>query len=318
MTIANNKKKVAVVVPSFNHARYVGSCIRSIIKQSYPPSHLLVIDDGSTDDSPKIISANLKECPFPAELVVKENRGLCATLNQALSLTKGDYFAYLSSDDLWLDGFLAARLQLLHNRPDAVLGYGHAYLIDEDNHIVDSTADWADYEDGNVRAMLLRTIAPMSPTVLYVRSAVEQFGWNEKSRLEDYELYLKLSSVGEFAFDNQILSAWRAHDTNTSWDQQLMLDEHLKALDELAPQLGLSLEELDQLKRQISFRRAEDFLRVGDKRTASKLMIQNFDPASPAVLARLAARMLLPGKVIQTRRQRRKNQNRKRFGKIEM
>ena len=318
MTISNNKKKVTVVVPSYNHARFVGSCIRSIIKQSDPPSELLVIDDGSTDDSPKIISATLKECPFPAELVVRENRGLCATLNQALTLTNGDYFAYLSSDDLWLDGFLAARLPLLNNRPHAVLAYGHTYLIDENNHIVDSTADWADYEDGNVRAMLLRTIAPMSPTVLYVRSAVEQFGWNEKSKLEDYELYLKLSSVGEFAFDAQVLSAWRAHDTNTSWDQQLMLDEHLKALEELAPQLGLNLAEVDQLKRQISFRRAEDFLRVGDKRTATKLIIQNFDPTSPAILARLAARMLLPRDIVQTRRQRKQSQNRKRFGKIEM
>lgn len=318
MTIAADKKKVAVVVPSYNHARFVGSCIRSIIKQSYPPSKLLVIDDGSTDDSTKIISAALKECPFPAELVVRENRGLCATLNQALSLTNGDYFAYLSSDDLWLDSFLSARLRLLNDRANAVLAYGHTYFVDQDNQIVDSTADWADYEDGNVRAMLLRTIAPMSPTVLYVRSAVEQFGWNEKSKLEDYELYLKLSSVGDFAFDPQVLSAWRAHETNTSWDQQLMLDEHLKALEELAPQLGLSLEELDQLKRQISFRRAEDFLRVGDKRTASKLMIQNFDPASPVVLARLAARMLLPRDVIQTRRQRKQGQNKKRFGKIEM
>lgn len=317
MTIAKNKK-VAVVVPSYNHARFVGSCIRSIIKQSYQPSQLLVIDDGSKDDSPKIISAALKKCPFPAELVVRENRGLCATLNQALSLTKGDYFAYLSSDDLWLDEFLAARLRLLHHRQEAVLAYGHTFLIDEENHIVDSTADWADYEDGNVRTMLLRTIAPMSPTVLYVRSAVEQFGWNEKSKLEDYELYLKLSSVGEFAFDAKVLSAWRLHDTNTSWNQQLMLDEHLKALDELSPQLGLNLEELAQLKRQISFRRAEDFLRVGDKKTASKLIIQNFDPTSPAVLARLAARMLLPRKVVETRRQKRQDQNRKRFGKLEI
>jgi alpha-1,3-rhamnosyltransferase len=318
MTNAQGEGSISVVVPSHNHAQFVGTCLRSIIKQSHAPNELLVIDDGSTDDSPRIISAVLDNCPFPAELIVRENRGLCATLNQALSLTRADYFAYLSSDDLWLQSFLQARLRLLRNRPNAVLAYGHAFLIDEDNEIVDRTLDWADYQDGDVRSMLLQTTAPMSPTVVYVRAAVERFGWNEKSKLEDFELYLKLSSIGEFAFDPEVLSAWRAHETNTSWNQQLMLDEHLRALKQMAPQLKLSVEELRQLECRISFRRAEDFLRVGDKKTASKLIRQNFDAATPAILARLAARMLLPRPIVQARRERKHTQNKRRFGKIEI
>ena len=318
MTISPNKSSVSVVVPSYNHAQFIGSCLRSIIKQSLPPLELIVIDDGSVDGSPQMIEEILKTCPFRSELIARENRGLCATLNQGLALTKGDYFAYLASDDIWLPQFLAARVELLSRRQNAVLAYGHAYLIDAQNNIVDSSADWADYTDGDARSMLLRTTAPMSPTVVYRREALVQCGWNEATKLEDFELYLKLCLKGEFAFDARVLSAWRWHDANTSWNQQLMLNEHLKALEELAPQLGLGLDELEQLKRQISFRRAEDFLRVGDKRTASKLVVQNFDPSSPAMLARLAARMLLPRQVVEARRQKRQGQNRKRFGKIEI
>jgi alpha-1,3-rhamnosyltransferase len=319
MTIVPNNAtgRVSVVVPSYNHARFVASCLRSIIKQSNPPAELLVIDDGSTDASPNIIAPVLNECPFPAELIVRENRGLCATLNQGLALTKGDYFSYLSSDDLWLADFLQARTTLLDSRRDAVLAYGHAYFVDEENNIIDSTADWAHYEDGDVRSMLLKTIAPMSPTVLHRRRALERFGWNEGSRLEDYELYLRLSSVGKFAFDSRIFSAWRLHEANASWNQRMMLEEHLSALRQMGPTLGLTNNELRKLEREVSFRRAEDFMRVGDKKSANRLLLENIGAASsPRLLARLAARLLLPYGLAKNRQEKKRRRKTEQFGKL--
>src|SRR6476620_4818697 len=134
-----NDPPVSVVVPSYNHAQFVASCLRSIIRQTQPPEKLLVIDDGSKDDSVRVIDSVLKECTFPSELIVRGNRGLSATLNQGLELTGGDYFAYLSSDDVWLNNFLAARTKLLRNRPTAVIAYGNSYLFDEQNTVVDCT-----------------------------------------------------------------------------------------------------------------------------------------------------------------------------------
>src|SRR4051794_16332357 len=104
---------VFVCVPSFNHAPFVETCLRSIISQTHRPRKLLVIDDGSSDESPKLIETVLKECSFDAELIARDNRGLCRTLNQALELSDGEYFAYLGSDDLWLRDFLAARVEML-------------------------------------------------------------------------------------------------------------------------------------------------------------------------------------------------------------
>src|SRR4030095_11757387 len=233
---------VSVVVPSCNHARFIEAALRSIIKQSLPPAELIVIDDGSSDESPRIIERVLSDCPFHCELVTRENYGLCATLNEGFERTSGDYFAYLGSDDLWLPDFLKARVGLLQSRAKAVLAYGHAYYIDDENRIIDSTAEWAHYADGDARDMLLQTIGPMSPTVLYRRVALEQQRWNEEAKLEDYDLYLRLSAEGEFAFDPQILAAWRRHDSNVSWDQKLMLEEQLKAQAEAAVRFGFSKE----------------------------------------------------------------------------
>src|SRR5205807_8854894 len=115
--------------------------------------------------------------------MVRPNRGLCATLNEGLAKTSGEFFAYLGSDDLWLPEFLAARVAMLATRPSAALVYGHAFLIDSQNHIIDCTRDWANYVDGNAREMLLReTIAPMSPTVVYRRSILERHSWTEDAQ----------------------------------------------------------------------------------------------------------------------------------------
>jgi alpha-1,3-rhamnosyltransferase len=313
-----NEPSVSVVVPSYNHAQFISSCLRSIIKQTHPPTKLLVIDDGSTDDSPRVIESVLKECAFPSELIAQENRGLSATLNQGLKLTGGDFFAYLSSDDVWLDNFLAARIKLLPNRPTAVLAYGHSYLIDEQNRVVDCTADWAHYKDGDVREMLQQTTAPMSPTVLYKRAPLVRHGWNEGARLEDYELYLKLSVDGEFAFDPQVLSGWRVHKTNTSRDQEMMLDEHLKALRRVALELGLDGQQLETLISQISFNRAEDFLRLGDKKRAVQLAFRNLKGVSPARMLRVLTRLALPYSAVSWWRQRRRHATMQQYDRLDV
>ena len=78
---------VSVVVPSYNHAQFIEATLRSIMKQTLAPAQLLVIDDGSSDESPAIIERVLNDCPFPCELIARNNRGLCATLNEGFERT---------------------------------------------------------------------------------------------------------------------------------------------------------------------------------------------------------------------------------------
>jgi alpha-1,3-rhamnosyltransferase len=310
--------RISVVVPSYNHASYVEWSLRSILNQSLAPSELLVIDDGSIDDSPGIIDRVLHECSFPCELIVRSNRGLCATLNEGLVKTSGQYFAYLGSDDLWLPNFLAARLALLEKRPQAVLAYGHAFLIDAQNRITDCTQDWADYTDGDVRSMLLlENVAPMSPTVVYRRTALQRRGWNERAQLEDYELYLLLSADGEFAFDPRVLSAWRQHGTNTSRDYVWMIEARLAAQRDVADQLSLSANELRRSQRALEFAAAEDFLRLGQKREALRHLRRGLTGAPSAIgIARAFLRLTIPGALMKWRNRRKQTRAQERYGSL--
>ena len=309
---------VAVVVPSYNHARFVEKALRSIFQQTHTPAELVVIDDGSSDNSPQIIERVLKDAPCSCAFVVRANRGLAATLNEGFArTTRGRYFAYLGSDDLWLPEFLAARVSLLDARPRAVVAYGHAYSIDERERIIDCTTDWARYVDGDVRRMLLSTLAPLSPTVVYRRAALARHLWNEQARLEDYELYLRLSAEGEFAFDARILSAWRQHDYNTSRNLALMLDERLKAQARAAAQLGLSARELSRYQSFARFRSAQEFMRQGHKLMALKLLLTNLRGIPSATeAARLAAGLVVPHTLLRRRRARQRERASSRYGSL--
>jgi glycosyltransferase involved in cell wall biosynthesis len=108
---------VSVVVPSHDHARYVGAALDSVFRQTYRNIELIVIDDGSTDESPAVIRAALRDCPFPSWFVARENRGAHATINEAVALASGQYVNVLNSDD----GFAPERIAAM---VDAVAAVG--------------------------------------------------------------------------------------------------------------------------------------------------------------------------------------------------
>ncbi|MCA1816338.1 MAG: glycosyltransferase family 2 protein, partial [Acidobacteria bacterium] len=294
---------------SFNHARFVERTLRSVFAQTHAPAHLVVIDDGSRDDSARVAGRALASCPFPCELVARENRGLAATLNEGLSRAAASrYFAYLGSDDLWTPEFLRERVGLLERRERAVVAYGHCLYVDAEDRVFDSTEDWARYADGDARAMLWRGIGPHSPTVVYRRAAVGRYGWNERARLEDYELYLLLAEDGEFAFDARALAAWRVHGENTSRDADFMRREWLAAQRRVAARIGMTDEKLARAQRAIEWNCAEHFARRGEKAKAVRLLYHGWRGVpSPSAAAKMLLRFAAPQALVERRARRRRS-----------
>lgn len=297
--------EISVVVPSFNHSRFIERTLRSIFAQTAPIGKLLVIDDGSADDSVSVIERVLKDAPFDAELKARENRGLSATLNEGFAATEGEYFAYIGSDDLWRSVFVGEQTRLLDQRPDAVLAFSHAYLIDEDDNIIDRTDNWTAFADGDMLPLLLRGQVFSSPGVVYRRSALERHSWNEDSILEDYELYLKLSAEGGFARNTQLLCGWRQHGSNVSRDFPRMLNEWIDAQNRAASALPLTRAELDRLQAELRFDSVAGFVRAGRRAEARKLFRENLSGArSAAQVLGMAARLLVPKTIFDANRKR--------------
>lgn len=312
------ESRVSVFVPCYNHGPYVERCLRSIFAQTLAPKHLLVIDDGSTDDSKNVIERVLLDCPFPAKLISRENRGLCATLNEGIEHMDAEYFAYIGSDDIWLPDFLEERQKLLDSRPKAVLAYGDAYLLDAQDNVIESTVDWSpEYRDGDALPMLLRFCVPINSSVFYRRSALDKRRWNEESKLEDYELYLKLAHDGEFAYDPRIFSAWRMHGNNVSGDLELMLDEVLASQARVAKMAGWDADRLSGIQKHVRFLFAEYFLRRGLRRKAVGLFIRSFSAApSRKSIIKVFVQLLVPQFLLQFRVNRNRRKTTERLGAV--
>lgn len=309
--------EITVVVPSYNHAAFVTRTLRSIFAQTHEPKKLIVIDDGSKDESVVLVERVLEECPFPSELIVRENRGLSATLNEAFAMADSDYFAYIGSDDVWKRTMLEEQISLLDSRPDAVLAFSHAYLIDEDDNIIDSTANWTDFADGDMLPTLLRGQIFSSPGVVYRRLALERHRWNEDSILEDYELYLRLACDGEFARNRNVVCGWRQHGTNVSSDTAKMLEEWIAAQDRVADQLPLSREELDRIQMELKFETVASLVRGGYKREAVRIFRENIGGArSLSQIVRLLARLAVPRTLFQANRERKRRKSIAAYGKM--
>lgn len=309
---------VFVVVPSYNHAPFLERCLRSIIGQSLQPKKLLVIDDGSSDGSPQIIERVLNDCPFDSELLARENRGLPATLNEGFGISSGDFFAYLGSDDVWLPSFLEEQTRLLDRRTGALLAFSHAYVVDENDRIIDTTANWSDFADGDLQQTLLRGVVFSSPGVLYRRSTLENHRWNENAKLEDYEMYLKLSAEGEFARNEKILCAWRVHGANESSNLPKMFPEMLDAQKRLAAELRISLDELYGIQSRMKFDATRNFIRHGFRREAAQMFVENIRAASSLKqIAATALRLVIPQTLFQWNRRRKNNGAAGRYGTLE-
>ncbi|NJL71713.1 MAG: glycosyltransferase [Candidatus Competibacteraceae bacterium] len=112
---------VSVIMPAFNRADVIGESIISVIEQRYPNWELIVVDDGSVDDTPRVVRAFKNERIKLVEL--GKNRGVSAARNAGMAIAKGDYFAYLDSDNTWDDHFLLIMVNSLSEKAEFDAAY---------------------------------------------------------------------------------------------------------------------------------------------------------------------------------------------------
>jgi len=108
-------KLVSIITPTYNHAEFIGACIESVLAQTYPYWEMIIIDDGSTDDTGEVVARYEDD---RIRYIRQPNMGverLTETYNKALSLARGEYIAILEGDDYWPDYKLSKHLKLLKN-----------------------------------------------------------------------------------------------------------------------------------------------------------------------------------------------------------
>tara|TARA_R110001592_G_scaffold66495_3_gene204207 strand:+ start:4260 stop:5138 length:879 start_codon:yes stop_codon:yes gene_type:complete len=220
---------VSVVVPCYNHARYITQCIESIVAQNYPNIELLVIDDGSVDDSPRILEELAALHGF--SLRIQSNHGLLPTLNMALNEVHGEYFAPFASDDVMLPGRIALQVAHMQAHPEVAICGGNIIPIDEQGKVLEKKrrnrpSRRLDFDS------IFKNLLPgaPAPTFLMRRDVVLQVGgYDPNLRIEDLTMMLKICQAG-YVVDvlKEEMACYRTHAENTHGNIRFMLDEVLK------------------------------------------------------------------------------------------
>ncbi|MGL4855050.1 MAG: glycosyltransferase family 2 protein, partial [Lentisphaeria bacterium] len=228
----NNVPLVTVVIPSYNHEKYIEKAIYSVLAQTYKNIELIVIDDGSKDSSPQLITELANEHGF--KFIARENHGLMNTLNEALGLATGEFFCSFSSDDIMAEDYIEKQLNYLQKNRDVALICATLSMIDgtgeaiKDNHSPLEVGKYG-FDDVALRGKNL----PAPAMIFRIEKLREIGGFNPKIQLEDVYIQLKLTNAGYLIGNNpEATIYYRMHGKNNVLRESWMTDQMFLTINE--------------------------------------------------------------------------------------
>ena len=224
---------VTIAVASFNHARFIGECIRSVIDQDYRNIELIVIDDGSMDESMSVIEGLRSECEkrfVKFEARTRSNRGATETYNEALRLASGRYFAQLDSDDLIMPEKISELVRVFLEEPSLVgVVSGWSDIDGGGNTLAENSyaPRYYNFED----IILHRQRFATAGQLLLTDAVREAGGYPENCWIGDWYMWLVLTKPGKLIKSiPDILAKYRHHDYNSLKNREKMFEGRKQVL----------------------------------------------------------------------------------------
>jgi len=220
------KPAVSVVIPCFDQAHYLGEAIESVLAQTTPPAELIVVDDGSDDNSFEVAGR------YPSVLRQRQShRGVAAARNAGLAASSGDQLLFLDADDRLLPQALEIGAEALRRRPQVAFVSGaprdigangarssglRQPLVTQDHylHLLESCFIWS------------------GSSIVFRRSAIEAVAGFDESLAagDDYDLYLRLARRFPVYCHDEVVTEYRRHGYNTTRDAGVVLASQLRVL----------------------------------------------------------------------------------------
>ena len=202
---------VSVVIPAYNSERYVADAVKSVLAQSYPPAEVIVVDDGSTDGTARVVQAFGNSVRY----LHQTNRGEPAARNLGLRNSQSEYVAFLDADDLWRSDKLKLQMEYFAAHPNCAVVYSDMSTFD-DRGVVDPSVKVRfniTFPSGKIFVPLFRETLFGSGSVIFRKNCVDQVGYFDEQFLIgcDYEMWLRMSRHFEFGVVDEPLLMYRQH-----------------------------------------------------------------------------------------------------------
>jgi glycosyltransferase involved in cell wall biosynthesis len=213
---------VSVIIPTYNRGKMIRYAVNSIIRQTYKELQLIIVDDGSTDNTEEII-ASYKDSRI--QYFKKTNAGISSTMNYGISKAEGKYIARLDSDDISVSNRIEIQYNFVKKNPDYKLIGSFFYVLDNKENI---TKVRFPVKHKHIFNQLPRKCCICQPSTFFSKELLLSVnGYNEnKKKVEDWDLYLRLMDKTKFYNIPEYLIYLRKHDNNDSAPTELFLKEN--------------------------------------------------------------------------------------------
>jgi len=253
---------VSILIASFNHENYIEEALNSVLSDTYSNKEIIIIDDGSSDNSVDIIENWLRKYEEKINVTFKhrQNKGVCATANELLDMANGQYILFLPSDDLLLNNTIAERVEILELNPSKLVLLSDAQVIDSEGNIIYESmmsdfhkADKNKYKtDENIIDELIFRFSISGPVLFVNKKIYDIIGkYPVKLKAEDLYFYIRTSCLRKILFWDKKVGSYRWHSKNVSNDNPELTKAILYTYIKTLPRVPTFYRKLKLLKRMI-------------------------------------------------------------------
>ncbi|MDT8316788.1 MAG: glycosyltransferase [bacterium] len=230
-----NTPRVSVIIPTYNRAGMIVECLESVLNQTYSDYEVIVVDDGSTDDTEELIGPYLNRIRY----IKQENMGNAGARNSGIEATKGDIVAFNDSDDLWLPDKLERQVKYLDEHPDVGMVCGNGIFFGsskvEGKKVISDKRAITLEKDGVTLASIFMKSTLRTPTMVVRRKVIETVGGFDPDFkvCVDLDFAFRVLMKFKVAFMNEPLFKLRKHDGHVGGDNERRTLFNIKAIEKL-------------------------------------------------------------------------------------
>jgi glycosyltransferase involved in cell wall biosynthesis len=215
--------QISVIIPTYNRAPLLQAAVESVISQTSPPGEVIVVDDGSTDETAQVVKALQSGLPALSYVALEHSDALGLVRHIGIERARGTIIALLDSDDLWLPERVARQLESWNEHPGAGFAFCNVRRFDDSGLF--PGGPWLDpghdYSGRIVRDLLLEPVA-LPSALMFDRSLYDKIGpYSARPVNEDYEWLLEAASSYDADYVSEPLVHMRAHEGSRSREKSL-------------------------------------------------------------------------------------------------
>ena len=209
---STKKPLISVIIPVYNANGYLFDAVNSILNQTYKNLEIIIVDDGSTDNTPKILKNISKKDKRIKIITNKRNLNIARSLNHAVKIAKGNYIARMDADDISLPNRLEIQMKYLLKHSEVVILGGQCKTIDTNNKLIGHK--YFPISDIDIKSALYYENPIQHPTIIFNKKLIpKNFSWYnpELPPAEDYDLFFRLAKYGKFHNLNKFVLKYRQY-----------------------------------------------------------------------------------------------------------